>query len=113
MERERWPLPRLSPIILAVMRPPQPFRSDPPEPKRKVGFLTRLNPKATPRSVVHRACITCIASAAIWGLCLIFRPNPKWQASWPSFVLWLCCAVLVGAVWEWQVPDEDDEEQPP
>jgi hypothetical protein len=83
-----------------------------PQPRKRIGFLTRVNPKATRWSVVRCACMMVLIASALWGLCLIFRPNPKWQPSWPFFVLWLCGAALVGAVWEWQVPHEEDEHRP-
>ena len=83
-----------------------------PQPEKRVGFLTRVNPKATVRSVIRRACIMCVVAAALWGLCLMFRPNPKWQPSLMAFAWWMVCAALVGAVWEWQVPDEEDEQPP-
>jgi hypothetical protein len=82
------------------------------KPARRIGFLTRLNPKATARSVIRRACIMCAVAAALFGLCLIFRPNPKWEPSWIDFAWTLICAAVVGAVWEWQVPDEEDEQPP-
>jgi hypothetical protein len=90
-----------------------PVNHETPEPEKRVGFLTRVNPKATVRSVIRSACITCVVAAALWGLCLIFRPNPNWQPSWIAFVGWMFCAALVGAVWEWQVPDPDQDEHPP
>ena len=54
----------------------------------------------------------CIVAAAVWGVCLILRPNPAWEPTWPWFVFWLFCAALTGAVWEWQVPDEEDDQSP-
>ena len=96
-------------IVVIHLRPP--VNDDTQQPRKRIGFLARVNPKATARSVIRRACIMVLVAAALWGLCLVFRPNPKWQPSWPFVILWLCCAALVGAVWEWQVPDED--QQPP
>jgi hypothetical protein len=77
-----------------------------------MGFLVQANSKATASSVIRRACITCAATAGLWGLCVLFRPNPAWQPSWMFFACWLVCAALVGAVWEWQVPDDEDVPPP-
>jgi hypothetical protein len=76
------------------------------------GFLARLNGKATVRSVIRSTCITCVIAAALWLLCLIIRPNPDWRPNWITFAWWLACAALVGAVCEWQIPDDDDEQSP-
>jgi hypothetical protein len=54
----------------------------------------------------------CVVVAALWGTCLILRPNPTWQPSWTAFAWWLICAALVGAVCEWQIPDDEDERSP-
>lgn len=75
------------------------------------GFLAKFNSKATLGSMVRRICITCIIAAVIWAFALIFRFNPKWQSSWGMFALWMACAAVVGAIYEWQVPDEDDSEK--
>jgi len=74
-----------------------------------MGFLTKLNPNATPRSIVRRAGINCIIAATLWALAVIFRFNPNFQPSWWAFALWMACAVLVGIVWEWQVPRGSDD----
>ena len=79
---------------------------------KRMGFLTKLNPNATPRSIVRRAGINCIIAAGLWALAVVFRFNPKFQPNWWAFALWMACAALVGAVWEWQVPPESDDEPP-
>jgi len=78
-------------------------------PSERVGFLSKLNGRATPRSILRRAATTCVAAAALWALALVVRPNPNWRPSWPAFVGWIACAAITGAAWEWQVPDDEDD----
>jgi hypothetical protein len=75
-------------------------------------FFAKLNPRATPRSVLCRALISCVVSAGLWGVAVIFRFNPKFQPTWWAFIIFMLCAALVGAVWQWQVaPESDDDPQ--
>jgi hypothetical protein len=95
-------------IARAVTLRPMPTVPTPPQPREPIGFFSRLNPKATGRSVVRRACVMVIVGAALWGLCLVFRAgDSKWQPTWPTLIWWLFCFALTGAVLEWQVPDDD------
>jgi len=73
-------------------------------------FLAKFNPKATWRSVVRRSIFSCIIAASLWGMAVVFRVNPKFQPSWWAFAIFMVCAALVGAVWEWQVAPESDDE---
>jgi hypothetical protein len=73
-------------------------------------FLAKLNPKATRRSVVRRAVLSCIIAASLWGLAVVFRFNPKFQPRWWAFALLIVCPALVGAACEWQVAPESDDE---
>ncbi len=66
------------------------------------GLLDKINPKATPRSVLRRAVTSALVGAAFF---LLFKPAVReaWRIVLPVWVL-LCAAV--GALVEWQVPDE-------
>jgi hypothetical protein len=75
--------------------------------KRKSSrFLAKLNPEATPRSVVRSVFLSCLGAAAVWFLLILFPDNPMWKPNLPMFLLWEVCAGLAGAVIEWQVPGE-------
>jgi hypothetical protein len=74
--------------------------------KKANGFLAKRNPQATLWTVLRSIGLSCFASSALWGLAIVFKFNPKFQASWVSFTLLMICAALVGAVYEWQVPKE-------
>ncbi|MBN1588024.1 MAG: hypothetical protein JW888_00750 [Pirellulales bacterium] len=72
-----------------------------------MGLLDKTNPKATPWSVLRHAAITGAAGAVIyvvgWWLKGAFREH------WPvELAIWSGLCALVGAVWEWQVPDKND-----
>jgi len=74
-----------------------------------MGFFSKQNPKATWRSVLLRVLTTCTIAAGLWGAALWFRFNPDWKPSWTMFILWMTCAVISGAVIEWQVDEEFDQ----
>jgi hypothetical protein len=75
-----------------------------------MGFVAKLNPNATWRSVVRRSILNCIIASSLWGLAVVFLFNPRFQPSWWAFAIFIICAALAGAVWEWQVaPGSDDE----
>lgn len=78
------------------------------EPKNRARILQRLNPKATRESVVRRACAYALIAVVTWGLLLLFLP--RWQHSWLLLMLWVCCAAVVGAVFEWQVPNDGEDD---
>ena len=73
-------------------------------------FLAKLNPKATWRTVLRRSIISCIAAAGLWELAMFFRFNPEFQPTWWVFALFMVCAAIVGAVWEWQVAPESNDD---
>ncbi len=76
----------------------------PPPPKR-VGFLSKCNPKATPRSVVRKAIAYALIAAAVWLIPAYFKPAmPEYWLF--AFTMWVCIAALVGAVCEWQVDND-------
>ena len=72
-------------------------------------FLGKLNPDATPRSVLRRAGLTSAAGACLWGLAFMLRPNPEFQPTLWTLVLFVFTGFVVGVVWEWQVPREWSE----
>lgn len=93
------------------MPDPEPHKLDyetPPPTPRRIGLLSRTNPKATARSVLRRSLLTVITATILWGVCLWLRPNPKWQPTWSAFAAWLTIAAGVGAIYEWQVVEDDD-----
>ena len=90
---------------LADMHPPRPLDYETPRPPARVGFLTKCNPRATPRSVVRKAVRYALVAAAAWVVVAAFKPaiRSDWRLTFPALV---CSAALVGAVFEWQVDDE-------
>lgn len=67
-------------------------------------FFAKLNPDATVRSVARQALLSAIIAAGVWGLSQYFRAATKVTPTWTMFIVWIGCAAVVGAVWEWQMP---------
>jgi hypothetical protein len=72
---------------------------------RSRNFLEKLNPKATWLTVVWASLRGIVIGLLIFWL--FFKP--EWKAAWP-FTLppWLLLCAFVFAIFEWQVPDDDD-----
>ncbi len=72
-----------------------------------MGFLMRLNPKATWQTVVLNGVKFSLLCTGLYVLVLWWN---AWWEFWP-FKLSVCAALslFVGAVCEWQVADEDDD----
>lgn len=76
-----------------------------------MGLLSKTNPKATFRSVLRRAVLQLIIGAALYLLFCLW--NEKLRAIWPlALPLWALGCALVGALFEWQIAEEDDSEPP-
>ena len=71
-----------------------------------MGLLDKTNPKATPRTTIKRSIITALMGAAFF---LLFKP--AYREAWPVLLpIWVLLCAAVGALVEWQVPDEPDED---
>jgi fatty acid desaturase len=82
--------------------PLQPLEHEPRQPPKRVGFLSKCNPKATWRSVVRSAAIYSFAGAGLW----LFGASTKegFWSTWPVTLPGLMIAgAIAGAVCEWQV----------
>ena len=76
-------------------------------------LLRKTNPKATPRTVVRHAVSVSFVGTSLYASILWW--NNRWT-EWPtSLVLASVLLLLVGGLWEWQVPwdtlDEDNDSQ--
>jgi len=76
-----------------------------PQRPKRVSFLAKCNPKATRRSVVRKAVKSALVATVLWFVAGYFKPAIR--ADWRfTFPVWICSAVLAGAVCEWQVDSE-------
>ncbi len=70
-----------------------------------MGFLSKVNPTATLLSVIAQAAIKGVVGCVL-GLILCYWKG--WPDHWPlGLLLWSLLSAFVGAVFEWQVPEED------
>jgi hypothetical protein len=71
-----------------------------------MGLLTKTNPKATWQTVVRHSVVTSLVGTCMYASIL------WWNGWWRDLPIKLSiCAMLllfVGALWEWQVPDNDE-----
>lgn len=68
-------------------------------------MMEKLNPKATWLTVAWASLRGIVVGLLIFWL--LFKP--EWKAAWPvTLPLWLLLCAFVFAVFEWQVPDDDD-----
>lgn len=71
-----------------------------------MGLLDKVNAKATARTVLKRTVVSGLVGAAFF---LLFKPTVR--EAWPILLpMWVLLCAAVGALAEWQVPDEVDEE---
>ncbi len=71
-----------------------------------MGLLDKTNPKATPRSVLLWSMMWGGIGAALFFLAF----KPAWREAWQiTLPLWVLLCAGVGALVEWQVADEGDE----
>jgi hypothetical protein len=73
-----------------------------PQPPQRIGFFSKCNPRATPRSTLRKAVTYALVAAALWLIAAYRKPAllAEWQFMLP---MWVGIAALVGAVCEWQV----------
>lgn len=85
--------------------PLQTSENDTQQQPRRVGFLSKCNPSATPRSVVPRAIKFGVIAAMIWWVAAFFKPSMRedWQIFFPLAV---GVAMITCAVCEWQVDND-------
>tara|TARA_B100000029_G_scaffold130920_2_gene124527 strand:- start:446 stop:712 length:267 start_codon:yes stop_codon:yes gene_type:complete len=70
-------------------------------------LLNKTNPKATGRTVVRHAVSVSLIGTSLYAL--IHWWNNRWT-EWPtSLVAASVLLLLVGGLWEWQVPIEEDD----
>lgn len=72
-------------------------------------FFQKLNPKATWHSVLRRALTTGFVGMLFGLAAMAFDERPRSDAWVIGFVLWITLCSIVGAVFEWQVPNERHE----
>jgi fatty acid desaturase len=83
--------------MMPAMSEPRKLDYARPEPRKRLRFLQRLNPKATWHSVALAAVLSALIAAAAWWL---LRLNPAWNPDWWVFALWEGAAVTIGGVGE-------------
>jgi hypothetical protein len=75
-----------------------------------MGLLDKTNPRATWRGVTREAFIAAAVGTTAYGAVI------WWNGWWDDLAikLTICAGLcgLVGAVWEWQVPENGTEEDP-
>jgi len=73
-----------------------------------MSLLKKCNPKATWLSVL----LAALKAIVVGFLLFWFFFKPEWREEWPvSLPPWLLLCACVFAIFEWQVPaDEDDDE---
>jgi len=70
-------------------------------------LLKKTNPKATGRTVARHAVSVSLIGTSLYAL--IHWWNNRWT-EWPtSLVAASVLLLLVGGLWEWQVPREEDD----
>lgn len=73
-----------------------------------MGFLDKINPKATAWSVLRAAIFQGILGAAVGAAAIYFKEKPL-TGFWPiPYALWVLGCMVVGAIFEWQVPEDTD-----
>jgi hypothetical protein len=77
-----------------------------------MGFLDKINPRATGSSVIHQAFVGGISGAVVGAVVVGIRycfamPDRRSLADyWPQLVGLTLVGMFVAAVYEWQVPDD-------
>ena len=73
-----------------------------------MGLLGKTNPKASRVSVLRAATISAIVGTIVFFACF----KPMYQKAWPvALPIWVLLCAFVGALCEWQVPDEPAEDE--
>lgn len=77
-----------------------------------MGFLDKINPRATVSSVIHQALVGGISGAVVGavvvaiGYCFAMPERRSLTDYWPHLVGLTLVSMFVWAVYEWQVPEE-------
>ena len=74
-----------------------------------MSLLEKVNAKATPRSVLRQSLTKGFFGAIIGLAMMAFDGRPRSDNWLIPFALWVVLCMVVGAVIEWQVPDDDPE----
>ncbi len=69
-----------------------------------MGLLDKLNPRATVSTVIHRSLVGGIVGASVYCLATVGRQSLA--DYWPLMIVFTLISMLVGAVYQWQVPEE-------
>ena len=83
-----------------------------PRPRKRIAFLSRLNPRATPGSVLWRAIRYALITAAFCAAISLFGEGPMAQRSWGALLGLMAGAAVAGAAIEWQIDDESEDDPP-
>jgi hypothetical protein len=71
-----------------------------------LSLLEKINPKATWQSVLRRS-VACGVVGALLGFAVLAGDARPRSDTWViGFAAWIMLCLFVGAVFEWQVPDE-------
>jgi hypothetical protein len=76
-----------------------------------MGLLDKTNPKATLRSVLVASATSAIVGAVVFFVAFKAQYIKAWPVTLP---IWLVLCASVGAIWEWQVsndPENDTKEE--
>lgn len=76
-----------------------------------MGLLTKINPKATWQTVVRHAVVTSLVGTCLYASILWW--NSWWSELPIKLVICASLLLLVGGLWEWQVPEKDDSKTEP
>jgi hypothetical protein len=71
-------------------------------------LLEKVNQKATWRSVLLRATGAAIVGCLVFFLAFKVQYIVAWKVALP---IWLLLCAAVGAICEWQVPDESEQDE--
>ena len=83
-----------------------------PRPSKRIGFLSKLNPRATPTSVLWRAIRYALITAAFCAAISLFGEGPMAQRRRAALLALMASAAVAGAVIEWQIDDEAEDDPP-
>jgi peptidoglycan/LPS O-acetylase OafA/YrhL len=80
-----------------------------------MGLLEKRNLKATPLTALRQGAASAVVGAVLFLVCSYFKwLNPIYRAAWRvTLPIWCLLCGIVAALWEWQVPDKSNDDDPP
>ena len=89
------------------MQPPLDYQT--PRPPKRLRFLSKCNRRATSKSVLRKALLTSLGGAGLRIFGALTKEGfwKTWPIALPALML---SGAISGAIFEWQVPNEDDEQ---